>query len=194
MCSSDSRPMMHVLLEQMPDLILPIFDRAIKHNKLRHHDLNFQLTFDMKYSKIIISLFSSSKTFLTLNVLRELIFPIPLYSTIVPKESSSSCNFEKEPGTGPPRREMDFLNNLLKSSSQRNLETYKNILRHPLVHVFTDLKWSQLKFIYFLYLMVQINILLCYNVFLFLTIYVDCPIGGNPSNDSNSADSHAGTI
>src|SRR5690348_3009065 len=50
-----------------------------------------------------------------------------------------------------PRREMGFLGELLDSSMNRDKQIYDAILEHPIVHLFSDIKWNRLKFLYFMY-------------------------------------------
>jgi len=102
-----------------------------------------------------------------------------LCSVILPHKQGFG-NDDKNPDT--PQREMVFLRQILGANVIRDMQTYRSILQHPIVHVFTDIKWDRLKALYFLYLAFQVNILIWYVLFLFLLIFVDCPVtSANPS-------------
>lgn len=77
---------------------------------------------------------------------------------------------------------MGFLRQILRSNALRDVSIYQAILQHPVVHVFTDIKWSRLKVIYLAYLAFQLNLIIWYMLFLFLVIFVDCPVpAGTPT-------------
>lgn len=52
--SGSSRATMNILLEEMPDIILPIFDRAIVMDRRARNRSDFQLAFDMRYTSIVL--------------------------------------------------------------------------------------------------------------------------------------------
>lgn len=54
-----------------------------------------------------------------------------------------------------PCEEMTFLKRLL-NYSENDSTTYKSLLRHPLVNVFTDLKWKSLEVLYIFFLTMQV--------------------------------------
>jgi hypothetical protein len=90
-------------------------------------------------------------------------------------------------GSSQMSREMLFLNRLLKMTASKSLAETRRILQHPLIHVFSDLKWNRLKFVYYIFLMSQTCLLICYTLFLLLIIYVDCPFQVRPDANSTMA-------
>ncbi len=69
---------------------------------------------------------------------------------------------------------MTFLKHLL-NFSENDATTYKSLLRHPLVNVFTDIKWKSLEALYVVSLLMQVTVLVAYSAFICSTIFLDCP-------------------
>lgn len=89
------------------------------------------------------------------------------FNQVFPADQWFSSTYE-------PCEEMTFVKNLL-DFSENDTTAYRTLLRHPLINVFTDIKWKSLECLYILFLALQILVLVAYSAFICATIFIDCP-------------------
>ncbi|CAL8143950.1 unnamed protein product [Orchesella dallaii] len=157
--TAKGKPMIEILVEKIPAVLETVFDNAVKvkdHKSV--HDSELELTFDLGVilpPQITLSnQLNNSNGTMSMN-------------QVFPAEKWFGQNYE-------PCEEMAFLKQLL-NCSETDATTYRNLLRHPIVNVFTDIKWRSLEKIFYFFLLMQLKVLFAYSLFICVTIFLDCP-------------------
>ncbi|OXA59791.1 Transient receptor potential channel pyrexia [Folsomia candida] len=95
---------------------------------------------------------------------------------ITPLAQEISLSETQKENVGSMKNEMSLLLSLVNTHQKTKARRmHPDLYRHPLVHIFMDLKWKKLHWIKLMSILIQIGMLLSYTGFIVSIMFYDCP-------------------